>query len=246
MLKLTSFAGVLCLILLTPGIPAAADTLPETETLQQRLVRLDSLRSGVSTQFDVVEQQGEELLARYRSRQDRAKIYYQLAEIYAQSGINRTYLKVGQYGRLALASLSDPVRKATLSIYLGDAAQMDDRTTGLEARRTRATMVYLTGYRELLRYNLPDVAPELPMVGMYDVDGPPAEMERVRKLHDRQMQAHEEAKFQRQMIALRTILLRQISNLYTKPPVNRAELAEIAHRILKDRRAEIEFLARCN
>jgi RNA polymerase sigma factor (sigma-70 family) len=229
--------------------PPAPKSPPRTEeadpSLQERLAKLDALRNGPKTPFDEVEKQGKELLARYTQPEEQAKIYFMLAHVYGQSGIHLHPDRVTKYARLALRDEGDPLQRAWLHTYLGCAAEVDPDAgfRKSEDRRHRAATRYLEGYKELLALKLPDKPPELPQVrGVENSD--PREQELARRKNEAAMRAWHQARYLQDLIAQRDILVRQIVELYRRPPAADAELEELAEHALGDGEVVAGLIAR--
>jgi RNA polymerase sigma factor (sigma-70 family) len=235
-------AEIVFRVLPRKNAPAAPPPPDDGMTLQQHLLELDAMRAGRSTRFDSVETRGKELLARYRKPDEQAKIYFMLAHVYGQSGIDQHPERVMRYARLALPNERDEKQRAQLYIYLGCAAEVDPTLLTFEEKRRRAAAEYLEGYREMLVLKLPDIAPELPGVNkLGDVERPTQEeLDR----HAAQMKAREEAARLRALVEVRDILIRQIVALYQREPAADAELRQAATRILGNPKAADDLMAR--
>jgi RNA polymerase sigma factor (sigma-70 family) len=214
-------------------------------SLQERLAKLDALRNGDQTPFDEVEKQGKELLARFTQPEEQAKIYFMLAHAYGQSGIGLHPDRVTKYARLALRDERDPLQRAWLHTYLGCAVEVDPdaRLRQFDERRRRAATAYLEGYKELLALKLPDKAPELPVVGKVE-NGDAREQEAARRKNEADMQAWRQARSTQDLVAQRDILVRQIVELYRRPPAADAELRELAEHVLGDAKVADALAAR--
>jgi hypothetical protein len=214
-------------------------------SLAERLAKLDALRNGDRTPFDELEKQGKDLLARYTQPEEQAKIYFMLAHVYGQSGIQLHPDRVTKYARLALRDERDPLQRAWLHTYLGCAAEVDPDAAlrKFDDRRRRAATRYLEGYKELLALKLPDKAPELPAVGKVD-NTDSREGETNRRQNEADMQAWHQAKYLRELIDQRDILVRQIVELYRRPPAADADLQELAEHVLGDAKVVAGLVAR--
>jgi hypothetical protein len=88
--------------------------------------------------------------------------------------------------------------------------------------RREAAGTLLTGYRELLAQQLPEIAPELPVVETIGevIGRGDAEAAQALARHTAQLAAREEARFIRDQIDRRDTLVRQLRDLY-KPDAKR-------------------------
>lgn len=226
-------SGILSLLLLVCVVSA--------ETLEQELYEVDQLRAGFDTPFEEVEKRCNELLQRYTKPEEQGKIYFELAQVEGQSGLQRPS-KAIEYAKKALELPQDPSRKVRLYGYWGSAIEVAHRGTHDEEMakgRREAVIPYLQGLRQLQQKNLPKVKPDLPGVGKYDYSGP-TDSELYRKLkrkNEEQLEARKLAKFQRDMIQHRDILTLQISGMYSRFPWASDEIRKLATKILKDETA---------
>ena len=145
---------------------------------------------------------------------------FQIAENYAQSG-QVSPSKTIEYAKKACWDLDDPIKRAQLFVYWGDAVQ-------LSKSRKEATKVYLRGLAFCLKYNLPTKEPELPTFNRVRYSGPPEEAEKIRSESNRQMAARNHAKLTGNLIQHRQALTGQIIQLYAKSPDAFDELHQLA------------------
>ena len=224
---------------LADGLPAARDYPKE---LRAALYRLDGMRQGFDTSFDEVDEAGRKLLAKYPGAKERGQIYYMLAHVHAQSGLVHPE-RVIDYAKQALAQPLEPLQVPQLYVYWGDATQIARRNQPLAERRKWAAVVYLAGLGELLQQPLPAKAPELPGVGRGLVrDAVPRQVEEMRRLQQKQMEARRRAEFQTAMIQHRKVLTGQLAALYLRLPVAYEELRELASGVFRDPRTVEAFL----
>ena len=208
------------------------------KTLEQELNEVDKLRANFATPFDEVEKKCNELLKRYTKPEEQGKIYYELAKVEGQSGLQRPARAI-EYVKKALKLPQEPWEKVRLYIYWGDAIQVANRGVRgwqLLAPRRKAVMPYLDGLKETLQYDLPEAKPELPMVHLFTYDGPPdSELHRkLKRKNQEEIEAWNLAKFQRDMIQHRDVLTGQVSSMYSRFPWASDEIRELATKILAD------------
>jgi hypothetical protein len=199
--------------------------------LKQDLARLAVLRKGRDTPLRRVDELGQELLKKYPGPKEQGAIYYQLAHIHAQSGV-REPDRIIEYARKALDFPLEPSQRMRLYVYRGDAIQVKQARSPVATWRKEAALPYLQGLKGTLRYRLPEIPPELPIVAAYDVDGPPAEVEKFRQEHERAVASYQEAEFQRDMIRHRNVLTQQLVGLYSRKPYATEELEQLARQTL--------------
>jgi len=217
-------------------------------TLDEELYDIDKLRAGFDTPFEEVERRCAELLERYKDPSEQGKIYFELAQVEGQSGLQHPQ-KLIKYINEALARPLDPVKRVRLYIYWGDVIQVSHggvRGRELATVRRKAVMPYLNGLKEQLEYDLPEVEPEIPGIRVFNYDGPKDTKEYQDLVRERQKQikAREEAIFQRDMIEHRDVLTSQISLMYSRLPFATDELESLAKDVLKDDAAVDRLMAR--
>lgn len=213
-------------------------------TLRSALDELEGYRHSSNEKFAEMENRGRELVATFTERDDRARIYFQLAHVYAQSDISRHSDKVTKYGKQSLELSRDPVQRGTLFSYLASAAEV--KTTGTFAeRREKAAELLLQGYEELSRLKIPRIPPELPAVVKFNPDETDfRESERLQKQHDDEMQARKQAELIRELVQLRAMLVEQLRYLFAREPLDLARLRQLIEKNISDPEAAQELLRR--
>lgn len=119
-------------------------------TLDQQLRHVDLLRAGFDTPFDQVEARCNELLEEYTKPEEQAKIYFILAQVEGQSGMQRPE-KLIEYVKKALALPLEPLKEVPLYIYWGAAAHAAGRRVrrqDMAATRRQAAIPYLQGLKK--------------------------------------------------------------------------------------------------
>ncbi len=101
-------------------------SIGNAETLEKELHEIDKLRMGEKTPFGQAENKCNELLEKYTEPEEQAKIYYQLAVVYSQSGQimpNKTI----EFSKKALELPLGPIEQLQLYVWWGDAIQVAHR-----------------------------------------------------------------------------------------------------------------------
>jgi RNA polymerase sigma factor (sigma-70 family) len=222
---------------------------PPPELLRE-LAAFDAYRHGPEEKFAELERKADDLAKRFPAPDDRARIYYQVAHVAAQSDIRSHAQRVQTYARKCLALSRDPLQRGVAYSYLGSAAEVAAGKP-FEERRRQAAAELLAGYAELLAYDLPAKAPELPVVeklGGEGADQVPATPERAR--HAAQLAARQEAEFVRDLVSRRDTLADQLKWLYRphpkihgRGPEGPEELRALAGKVLKAPKAVDTLLA---
>ena len=238
---------------LSSQVSSDTDSLPTRPLplLDDSLRSLDALRAADQTPWDEVEQLAKELLAKFTAPADKGRIHWMAAHVYGQSDIRGHAADVIRHAQEALRYERDPVQRGWLFMYLGDAS-------GLIARRDEATRWYLKGYLELLPFNLPDKAPELPPVGKFGGDLRDSsdgevdpELIAIEVKRAAEMKARQDAEFTRELVSRRDIYIRQLADLDARGnPLDgkdvkpESQLRAIASEVLRDQTAIEQLLKR--
>jgi hypothetical protein len=205
-----------------PPVAKKLDRVPDpSPDLQRELTRLDeTYRHGTPEQFAEMEKRAVALAKQYTAKDDQARIWGQLAWVGGQSGIDRHTQFVRKYATKCLELSRDPLERGRMYSLL--ACAVDLGGFAFPKGRREAADTLLTGYRELLAQQLPELAPELPVVEKIgDVIGRgDAEEAQALARHTAQLAAREEARFIRDQIDRRDTLVRQLRDLY-KPDAKR-------------------------
>jgi hypothetical protein len=189
-----------------------ADPSPE---LQTELVQFDKkYRHGNNDLFAELEAKAEALAKRYPAKDDQSRIWYEVAHVAGQSGIDKHADLVRKYAAKCLEVSRDPLQRGR--IYSYQASAVDLRGTAFPEGRREAAEILLNGYFEMLVQELPEKAPELPGVEKIGglIGNGSIEEAQARTRHDAQMTAREEAVFIRDQIERRETLVVQLRDLY--------------------------------
>ena len=214
---------------------AASDENLSDENLDAKLLQMDKLRAADQTPWDEVEKLANELLAQHTRPADKGRIHWMAAHVYGQSDIRGQGADVIRHAKEALKYERDPVQRGWLYMYLGDA-------TGLVQKKEEATRWYLKGYFELLAFDLPEKAPDLPTVGKFrglvasPSENPNEENQIVFEvLQAAEVKARKEAELVRDLVSRRNIHIQQLQNLWGRDYVEGSD----AEKVLKKLATEI-------
>ena len=230
--------------------------VPQTKTLDEELRGIDGLRAAGQTPWDEVERRSNHLLKRFTTPADKGRIHWQAAHVYGQSDIRGHSADVTRHAKEGLKYERDPVQRGWLFMYLGGAAEVrENDPKNFVTRRTDAAQWYLKGYAELLSFNLPNEAPELPNVGKIgdgfrggddgEID-PEQIAAEVRQTA--QMRTRKEAEFVRALVerrntyvgSLRELFVR-LHEVYDKDSMAKERLRDIATEVIRNPK-EVERL----
>jgi hypothetical protein len=188
------------------------------DDLNPLLMEMDQLRAGQQTKWASIEKHADNLLARFPSPADRGRIHWQAAHVYGQSDIGGHARDVIRHAREALKYERDPVQRGWLFMYLGNASEVIESTPqNFVERRAEATRWYLRGYRELLPYNLPEKAPELPVIEKGGhAEGTESEAERLADevRRDAQAKVRKDAELIRELVHRRGVYVDRLNDMY--------------------------------
>jgi hypothetical protein len=197
--------------------PKKLDRVPDpSPELRKELDRIDNeYRNGSEEKFAELEKRADELLKRFPEKDDQARIWSMVAHVAAQSGIADHADRVRKYADKCLAVSRDPLQRGLMYSYRASAVDLSG--TAFPKGRREAAEILLTGYVELLAQELPEQAPELPVVHKFPVGDqlPKAE---ARAQYAAQMAARQEAEFTRDLIGRRDTLVMQFRDLYKPEP----------------------------
>jgi hypothetical protein len=209
-----------------------------SKDLRAELSQLDGLRKGTDTSFAQLDELGRKLLEKYAGAKERGQVYYWLAHVHAQSGLLYPE-RVAEYASKALEYPLEPLQVPRLYVYWGDAEQVIRAKERLTDRRKWSALLYLAGLREVLRYRLPDKAPELPVVDALTNSDQAAE---ILRRHAQQVTARRFAEFQCAMVQHREVLMRQLASLYHRSPSDSEEVRELASGMFRNSQEVDDFL----
>lgn len=186
-------------------------------------------REERAQRLEALETEFKALLEKHEAPEDKALIYAELAYTWAQTGMLRPE-KTIEYSKKALwGQLTDPLARMRLYVYWGDAIQLSRgpvRGKELAEVRKEAVIPYLTGLKEMLKQDLPEAKPEIPIMTILNDDGPRDSPEHARV--EAQNKAAMLARWQCDMIDRRETLIGQIVYMYSRSPFATEELQALA------------------
>jgi hypothetical protein len=213
------------------------------DTLSIKLRELDQIRKETVIPFDEVEKRGKELLTEYTTPEDQGRIYCELVEIHANTGMVHADLVV-EYAQKALALAVDPFQRFRLygawggAIDIGNIHKPREQQTPFYEIRKVAVRPYLEGLKEMQAYKIPEQRPYLPGFGVdaFDLTGPENSpiIQQFKKRRDEQMAARKQAEFDDKLWSSHHTLIRAIVDLYSKRPYAATEIRQIATKILNN------------
>jgi RNA polymerase sigma factor (sigma-70 family) len=195
--------------------PEKLDRVPAAPPeLRKELAGWDATyRHGGEEKFAELEKRAEELAKGCESDHDRARVWYAVAHIAGQSGIDRQADRVRKYAERCLKISRDPLDRAYLYSYLASCEEVGKGE--FADKRRKAAGWLLTGYRELLVQELPDTKPELPRVNARRLDEPQGQGAARQAA---QLEAREQAVWVSDQIDRRDTLVLHFRNLYEPHP----------------------------
>jgi hypothetical protein len=198
--------------------PKKLDRLPDpSPELRMELYQFDiEYRHGAEEKFVELEKRADELAKKFPAKGDQARIWYEVAHVAAQSDISKQAERVRKYAAKCLTLSRDPLQRPRMYSYLASAVNL--RGTAFPKGRREAAEILLTGYIEMLAQELPEKAPDLPAVDVFDVQGDPVAVAQARFQHQLQMEARQKAEFTRDLVDRRDILVTQFRDLFKPEP----------------------------
>ena len=210
-----------------------------SEGLQNDLYhKLDAVRAGPRAEVGRVDELGQTMLTKYSDPKERGQIYFQLAHVHAQCGLQDPQ-RVIEYATKALEHPLDDRQIPRLYLYRGDAVQLAKLTASFGERRRAAAIPYLAGLKTVMRFKLPEEVPQQPIGRLFGGFNP--DDEAAQREHQRMLAAHKLEKFQTEMIQHRKVLTGQLRALYRQEPRDFAELQFLANRVLENS-SSVEWL----
>jgi hypothetical protein len=200
---------------LPPAMPKklerVADGSPE---LREQLFKFDSqYRHGSAERFVELEKRADKLAKQFTDKDEQARIWYEVAHVAAQSGIDKQAERVRKYATRCLEISRDPLQRGRAYSYLASSVNMSG--AAFANSRRDAAEILLAGYVELLAQELPDQPPELPgfskVRNLGGEEPVPAEIEA-------QNAARREAEFTRDLVDRRDTFIMQFRDLYKPQP----------------------------
>lgn len=200
-------------------IPVKLDKVPERST-ELRAVTLSwdaTYRHGTAEQFAELEAKAEALIKKFPDRDDVSHIWYSVAEVAGQSGVDKYADLTRKYALKCLEFSRNPLEIPRLFSNL--ACTVNLRGDEFPKGRREAAEYLLLGYQQMLVQDLPEKAPELPGVGKIGgVDGNGPNQDAIRAQHAAEIVARKEADFIVEQIGRRNTLVQQLRDLYQPHP----------------------------
>lgn len=214
-------------------VPKAKPVLPLAEKLDRpptappelaaELAKWDeAYRQAGEEKFAELEKRADELAEQYPDAHDQARVWFAVARVAANAGIDKLAARVEKYARKCLKVSRDPHARPQAYSLL---ASCEEAGTGEFADRRRNAAVWLLrGYAELLYQELPDSRPIVPEVSKFCLSGDDAP--RLRAVMAAQTAARDEALFVAFQVSARTQLVRRLRTLYAPDTDDLRSLAE--------------------
>ncbi|MCA9224214.1 MAG: hypothetical protein KDA47_01320 [Planctomycetales bacterium] len=181
----------------------------DSPRFEEELRQLHNLRVGRKPTIEDGNAIVDRLLSKYPER--KATIHGQAAHLFGQSGIKEFGDEVRRHATESLKSEDDIVERSRMFMYLSNAHEV-------QGRPSEANYWALQGLLELQPFNLPRVAPELPMIGRFNdlvaQPGDGAKQKLYQRLSAAEKQARDAAKQVRELVRFRNIyvdILRRIN-----------------------------------
>jgi hypothetical protein len=226
--KQFSWSVLIIIILLSPSVLAI-------DELEKKLHEVDKLRAGFSTPFDEVENRCNELLQRYLSPKDQGRIYYMLAHVEGQSGLQRPKKTLGYIDK-ALELTQDTLKRAQLYMYQGNSIEVMNRGVhgkSLMAPRELAARSYLDGIQECYeRISALEAMPK-------EVDTQDVDIQKMGRANNKLLTQAKYAQDMRDreienLMGFQDAYIEQVSYLYSRFPFDTKNLEKLVKDTIKD------------
>ncbi|MCA9203049.1 MAG: HlyD family secretion protein, partial [Planctomycetales bacterium] len=172
----------------------------DSPRFEEELRQLHNLRVGRKPTIEDGNAIVDRLLSKYPER--KATIHGQAAHLFGQSGIKEFGDEVRRHATESLKSEDDIVERSRMFMYLSNAHEV-------QGRPSEANYWALQGLLELQPFNLPRIAPELPMIGRFNdlvaQPGDGAKQKLYQRLSAAEKQARDAAKQVRELVRFRDI-----------------------------------------
>jgi hypothetical protein len=209
-------------------------------------MRADAMRAGMSTPFDKVDETGRKLLEKYQKPEEQGQIYFRLLQVHGDSGL-QTPDRIINYAQQALKYPLGSRYKLRVYIYWGDTLNLQKTDKPLPEKRKEAAAVYLKGLKLTLQYpETPPVVPNPPPV----YEGPEGpEQAASQKAWEHYRELRNKADFIKEVNYDRATFIRQIADMYHRPPAAGATpletdaLRKLAAEILQNDAAVARLMA---
>ncbi len=187
-----------------------------------------------------------DVTAYHRERTGHDLHYNELKKVYTEIALQESQTggdpyKMAECVERALAFEQEDLTRLQLYTYLGDAYWRQTKKYTPEVwgpQRRKAAQVYLSGLRDVLRYELPAEPPKLPAVGRFTtVDGPPEIVQKYREKHEHEMTARRKAERIRKLIQYRQTLTGQVVQMYAREPDGFQELHGLVSKFIGSEQA---------
>ena len=192
--------------------------------LAAELRALDAMRGGTSTPFDKVDEAGRKLLEKYQKPEEQGQIYFMPLQMHGDSGL-QTPNRIISYAQQALKYPLGSRHEIRVYIYWGDTLNVQKTEKPLPEQRKEAAAVYLKGLK--LAWMYPETPPAVPdPPPRYDGPEGPEQSAR-QKAWEHYRDLRNKADFIKEVNYHRAIFIRQIADMYHRPPAAAATPAEI-------------------
>jgi len=190
---------------------------------------LGALRGSRSKGAEASEELAQDLLKRDLTSDQRARVHYEVAQNYAQSGLQEPQ-RLEFHVRQALPSLRDPELRLRLYVYWGDSISVD-RQVDFSKRRRSSCQVYLKGLIEFMDMDLNVQEFDHPLA--IPAINPHTRPEDIESYH-KEFALRELARTNKRIRDIGPVIERQIAGLYRQQPYAIDELKAILTSTLSD------------
>lgn len=221
------------------------------EELNQRLATIRTKNKGEGSDWGKLEAECLKLVQDHNSPVQKGQIYTTIAFIYSEKGYSSPNdVRIPKALEYSKKALEYPLEVTTAcemySRWAGSLmVQYWERTEGEFVKiRQEAIVPCLTGLKLALDNKAPKKRQTLPIINLFDYDGPetdPVYQEMLKK-HKEQVANYKKVKVQNELYMQRKVLTQRCISLYSHKPYATDELRRLAQEILKNHFDVVEEL----
>lgn len=195
---------------------------PEDLSFESVMQNIELLDQAKDERRNVYQSQIENYLTTCHDRTQKLAIHRKLVEVLSSKKLRQHAPELEHHAIEALKYERDPIGRGRLFAILGKIAEIHDNDpeSFLESR-VEASHWYLKGYKELLPFRLPEIAPELPEIEVFqesaeDNDEVNPERTAAKLRFEQQTNQRKQVEFIRELIIQRGVYIGRLNELFVR------------------------------